>query len=626
MNKKFGGPVSLYILIVFTVCLFCGCGQAQGEAGSGTEVKKETEIKKVIEMETEIQDESEVKAKDEPEVQDEPGSEEKPETAVAAAEDIAYAVFPDIDTIREDVYRYYKRENNEKISEEELEAVKGKLSMYGQTIHSGDEFALMREWYNWDNARHVKVVFSEDLSDWREEDLEALKLLRGTVFVENHAETFPARALTYLTGAEELIFSMNTDLSDVTGTLPDGAQIPEQIKEVTLYQYQEGKYTTLLHTLEKSQVEKITVQRGADEENLPGFWLDNVAKIASLKELTLEDIPIRVREKASLSGCPLKKIEGYVDADTDLGFVEKLANLEEASCGVLGELDLSPFLEKEGLSFYLYFCRQIAERDEPGYEGESYIVCPAFNRAVGWPGESEDEKFLAIYQRGEDQGRVVECFTERFISCNEEKISNMWNYIPWIRVTDGSTVYEVRPEEEEGVDADFKLGSFRTDRMSLRDINFDGVKDIVLETGGFGAQMLNYEYGWIWDPAGGVYEYSPTYRLIVNPAVDQEHQLVRSFWRNSAGSHGWAIYRYEGGEFVEKSVLTEDFLLPNQIPEELAAPDVVEVIRWREEIMENGEVVEVKDSYAVEREGEETAYPDAYESYFAEDSYWADYH
>lgn len=534
------------------------------------------------------------------------------------------SILPANAAIREAIYSYYEREDNEKISDEEVEEAKGKLPLYDRTIHSGEELVLMREWYDWSDAEYLDfhVFFGADLDEWSEEELRALAFLTGEVYVESREDTFPVRALTYLTGAEKLIFSMDTDLSDVTGELPDGAQLPEQIKSVTLYRYREGKYTTLLHTLEKSQVETITVQRGADEENLPGFWLDDVAKIPSLRELVLEDIPIRVREKASLSACPLRKIEGYVDSDTDLGFVEKLAGLEEASCGVLEEMDLSPFLEKKGLSLYLYFCRQIAESEEPGYEGESYIVCPAFNRAVGWPGEPSDEKFPAIYQRREDQGRVVECFTERFISYNEEKISNMWSFAPWIRVTDGSAVYELRPEEEGDIDDDWRFGSYRTDQMSLTDINFDGAKDIVLRTGGFGAQMLNYEYGWIWDQAGGVYEYSPTYRLIGNPAVDQEHQIVRSFWRSSAGSHSWAIYRYEDGEFVEKSVLTEDFLLPDEAPEELTAPDVVEVIRWQEQIMENGEVAEVKNSYGVKREGEETVYPDAYASYYAEDSYW----
>lgn len=534
------------------------------------------------------------------------------------------SVLPANKTIREAIYSYYKREDNEKISDEEAEAAKGKLPLYDRTIHSGEELVLMREWYDWSDAEDLDfhVFFGADLDEWSEEELKALAILTGEVYVESREDTFPARALMYLTGAKEVLFAREEDLSDVTGDLPDGARLPEQIKTVTLYKYREGKYKVLLHVLEKSQVETITVRRDYEEENLQGFWLDDVVKIPSLRELVLDDILIRVREKASLSACPLRQIEGYVDSDTDLGFVQNLAKLEEASCGVLEELDLSPFLGKKGLSLYLYFCRQTAECEEAGYEGESYIVCPAFNRAVGWPGEPGDEKFPAIYQRREDQGRVVECFTERYISCNEEKISNMWSFAPWIRVTDGSTVYELRPEEEGNIDDDWRFGSYRTDRMSLTDINFDGAKDIVLETGGFGSQMLNYEYGWVWNQAGGAYEYLPTYRWIGNPSVDQEHQIVRSCWRNSAGSHSWAIYRYEGGEFVEKSVLTEEFLPPDEIPEELAAPDVAEVIRWQEEIMENGETAEVKNSYAVKREGEETVYPDAYESYHAEDSYW----
>lgn len=604
MNKKFGRPALLQILIVFAICLFCACGQIQNESKKEIEIKNEVEIKDETEAEKENAEWMES-------ADEEVAGEEFGDFAVNPA-------IPDSDTIRESIYDYYGREDGEWISDEEVEAVKGELSVYARTIHSGEEFALMREWFNWDNAQYMRIVFSEDLSEWREEDLEALKLLTGTVYVENSAEKFPARALTYLTGAEELLFSVNTDLLDVTGPLPDGAQIPEQIKSVTLYDYREGKYTTLLHTLESSQVEAITARRDYDVEILQGFCLDDVAKIDSLRELILEYIPIRVREKASLSGCQLRRIEGYVDSDTDLGFIEKLAGLEEVSCGVLEEMDLSPFLEKKGLSLYLYFCRQLAEFEEPGYEGESYIVCPAFNRAVSWPGEPGDEKFPAIYQRWEDQGRVVECFTERYLDYQEGKITNMWSFNPWIRVTDGSNVYELRVEEEEGENA---FGSFRSDHMSLTDINFDGIKDIVLASGGFGNQMLSRDFGWIWNRGSGVYEYSPTYTGIANSSVDQEHQIVRSFWRNSAGSHSWAIYRYVDGEFVEQSELTEDFLLPGEIPEELDAPEGADVIRWQEEIMENGKVVEVKNSYAV-MQGEDTVYPEVYESYYEEDSYW----
>ncbi|MDE7247492.1 MAG: hypothetical protein K2N43_06365 [Lachnospiraceae bacterium] len=612
MGKKFSRPALLKVLMVLAVCLFCICGHIQNESRKEAEIEKEAELEKILENlhEVEKKDEAENEEKNVElaEIADEEAVEEK----------ITYTnpAIPDSDTIRESIYDYYGREDGEEISEEEVYAVKGKLSAYARTIHSGEEFALMREWYNWDHARYMRVVFSEDLSEWREEDLEALELLPGIVYVESSTETFPARALTYLTGAEELFFSVDTDLSDVTGTLPDGAQIPEQIKSVTLHDYREGKYETLLHTLEKSQVETIVVRRDNDVEPLQGFCLDDVAGIASLKELTLEYITIRVREMTSLSDCPLQQIEGYVDSDTDLGFVEKLAGLEEVSCGVLEEMDLSPFLEKKDLSLYLHFCRQVAEHEEPGYEDESYIVCPAFNRAVSWPGEPGDEKFPAIYQRWEDQGRVVECFTELYIDYQENKITNMWNFDPWIRVTDGSKVYELRVEEEDG------FGGFRSDHMSLTDINFDGIKDIVLDSGGFGNQMLSLDFGWIWNRDSGMYEYSPSYNEIANASVDQEHQIVRSFWRNSAGSHSWAIYRYVDGAFVEQSELREDFLLPDEIPEGLDASDAPEVICWQEAIMENGEVVEIRNSYGIQRKGEEMVYPEIYESYYAEDSYW----
>lgn len=597
MSNKFQYSKLAELFLMFLLCLFCGCGQIQRET------------KEAVEPESEMRN---------------PKENAQEEAEDFSANDTS-AYLPDNEAIRESIYSYYGRKEDEEISGEELEAVKGKLSIYSPVIHSGEEFTLMREWYDWDNLdsySKVSVVFSEDLTDWREEDLEALKILKCNVSVESSGETVPVRALSYLTGATNLGFSDDSDITDVSGTMPEGRSFPQQIKRVWLNHYREGKYTELLRLLQDSQVEKITVRPDPEEKAVQRFWLDDVAGIDSLEELILEDITIRVRETASLSGCPLKRIEGYVDAETDLGFVEVCAGLEAAECGVLTEMDLSPFLEKRDLSLYLYFCRQIAESEERGYEGESYVVCPAFYKAVSWPGEPGDERFPAIYQRGYDQGRIVECFTERFLSYHEEKISNMWSFDPWIRVTDGSKVYELKPGQEEGVDEEYAFGSFRTDRMSLVDINFDGVEDIVLDAGGFGNQMLNYEFGWIWNRSTGAYEYEPTYLQIGNPSVDQEHQIVRSFWRNSAGSHGWAIYRYTDGAFEIQSELTEDFLLPGEIPEELAVPEDAEVIRWQETVFENGEPAEVKNAYAVQTEEGQNVYPKVYESYYEPDSYW----
>ena len=160
--------------------------------------------------------------------------------------------------------------------------------------------------------------------------------------------------------------------------------------------------------------------------------------------------------------------------------------------------------------------------------------------------------------------------------------------------------------------------------MTFEDINFDGVKDIVLEAGSYGTQALTYKYGWIWEQTSGRYEFSPAFAGIGNPVIDAEQQLVRSSWRNWAASHSWAIYRYVDGQFVMQGKLTEEPLFEEDIPPELEVPEDAEVWRWQEEIMEDGEVAEVINSYAIEAEGEETIYTDSerYESYYAKDSYW----
>lgn len=526
---------------------------------------------------------------------------------------------PDNDTIRESIYHHYNREEHEKVSEKEAAAVKGKLPAYYLTVRNGEEFALMREWYDWETVHNVTVYFSRDLEEWQEEDLRALKALDDTVCVESDSDTFPARALTYLTGAKEVHLFTRTDVSDVTGNLPENACFLSQIKAVSLYGYREGKYANLLRLLEDSQVETLTIRPDAGVESPQGFWLDDVAQTGTLKELVLENMVIRVREEASLEGCGLVQIEGFIDQDTDLCFVEKLAQLKEVTSRIVDERDLSPLLQRKGLSLYLEFYKKTSGFEEEDYGGSNFTVCPDFNRMVSLSLEGDDQ-FLGIYQRREDQGRVAECFvTEQYpeSSAGEGELY-LADKAPWIRVTDGSDVYELRPEEGLA----FEVGI--RNRMRFEDINFDGVKDIVLVAGYFGNQGLCYEFGWIWDQKSGRYVFSPTYSMIGNPSIDSRHQLVRSSWRNWAASHSWAIYRYVDGAFVMQGRLTEEPLDGDEIPAELEVPEDAEVWRWQEEIMENGEVAEVRNSYAVSVEGEETVYPEVHESYYAEDSYWGD--
>ncbi len=129
----------IWILMVFAVCLFGGCGQA---AESGRE---DTGAREKSGMETES------------------GVEEESETREEATR---HTNPMDNDTLRDSIYRYYGRDAHEKISKEEIEAVKGKLWANSVTIHDGEEFARLREWYNWDNVHSVIVYFSRDLQEW----------------------------------------------------------------------------------------------------------------------------------------------------------------------------------------------------------------------------------------------------------------------------------------------------------------------------------------------------------------------------------------------------------------------------------------------------------------------------
>lgn len=478
-----------------------------------------------------------------------------------------------------------------KEKEEESQINRNKRKPYSLTIHSGEEFASVRDLYDWDGLEkydYVRVVFSEDMKEWQEEELETLGILKGTVYVESSGETFPARALTYLTGAREVIVSGDSDMTDVSGTLPEGREFPKQIQAVTLMRYREGKYRTLLRVLQDSQVETIEVAADYGEE-YQEFWLDDAAAVGP-KEIVLERAVIRVRDEKALEDCLAERIQGYVDAETDLGFAARLPALEELTCTIIEERDLRPALDREGLSLYLELL-YLEEEETP---------------------EARDgEEMPCIYQRRYDQGRMVECFTEW--QGEDGRLCD-----PWLRVTDGAAVYELRPEVSEL----FGYGDYREDRMELKDINFDGIKDITLETGRYGNQGVVYDYGWIWNQNTGRYEYSPTYRDIANPSVDAEHQLVRSVWRNWAASHSWAIYRYVDGAYVMQSELTEEYIAQEDVQEELGLPEKAGLIRWQEWILESEGMGTIKNAYAVLFEGAEDRYPKVYESYFAQDSYW----
>lgn len=512
------------------------------------------------------------------------------------------------------------KEADSPLYEEELEARKGGLELTGVIqVHSGEELDILRTYFRLENVYQWNVEFTPDLEGWTEEQLEGLGDLKQTVRIcgaEGH--TVPAGVLPYFTGTEELEF----EVTDVTGQLPEGKIFPAHIKRVTFLFYETARYQNLLKCMQGSEVEELVCHGDGSVKAGAVFWLDEAAGCKELEYLDVDDSRIRVLDAEKLEGMKLRELAGVVDQRTDLSFINVLPALEKVTGAVVEERDLTPLLKKEKLGLRLRFCQDVADFDEDIYPDGRVIISPEWDAYFDWKEEEEEDgNFLAIYQRYMDEGRKVECFSVRAAYEEREKyMPGMYHVRTFLRVTDGEKVSLLDPAES--IDSDHRVfGDYQRDDFWLTDINFDGVKDIVLDRGSFGNQGAHYEYGWIWDRTQGEYVLSESYGNIINPRVDGEHKLVRSSWRNWAASHSWAIYRYENGEFVCKSMMTEE-PLPEEGREKVQAPEGAEIWQWTEEIYGKGGKVEKKSFTVTEAPGEKTEYPEDYYRFYEENSYW----
>ena len=333
-----------------------------------------------------------------------------------------------------------------------------------------------------------------------------------------------------------------------------------------------------------------------------------------LESLHVDDCRIRVRDAAKLTGMKLRVLEGVLDQETDFSFLDAVPSLEKVTGAVTEELDLGPLLEKENLGLRLRFCQEVGEFEEDLYPDGKVVARQEWDDFFGWKEEGEEDgNFLAVYQRLTDEGRKVECLSVRTFL----KDGYMQDVRTFLRVTDGGKMTLLNPEDV--VDSESMIfGEYQRDGFWLEDINFDGVKDIVLDRGSFGNQGAHYEYGWIWDREQEEYVFCESFAEIANPRADAGHKMIRSSWRNWAASHSWAIYRYQGGEFFCERRMTEE------IEVSAAAPEDTEVWRWVEETNENGVFVETKNFTVAHVPGEEDEYPEEYYGFFDEDSYWGE--
>lgn len=495
--------------------------------------------------------------------------------------------------IKECVYEQLGKEDGEPLYEEELADCEGKLHMYDAVIMSGEDLDFVRRYFDmpseWDvtfPAGKYEAAGTEPVMDgWSREQLEGLGYIEGDVCIRASEETIPVSVLSYFTKAESLSFIMR----DVTGEPPENWHFPENVKNVSLSYFSSAGYRNLMHYMEGSQIEQLSVYTDAGSTFPRIFWLDHVAGMKELRSLYLDDNAVRVRDKSSLKGMGLSYLQCRVDGSEDIAILNELSSLEKVSLAVTKEMDLTSLLSREKLELRLRFCRVEVEFDEDIYGEEEPVVIPSFDKSLRWRNDIRESVkpdkpgyFLAIYQRCMDAGRMIECFTVRFKEETGGDSYEIKNVVTFFRVTDGEKRQVIMTECATSPDSPF--GEYRRDNFQMQDINFDGIKDIVLDSGSQGTGAVSYDLAWIWDRESGEYTECESYRGIQNPSVDKKQKLIRSSWRNGAASHGFGIYRYEDGEFVMKSKMEESLLFDDEIPEELEVPEGGEVWEWVETI------------------------------------------
>lgn len=110
-------------------------------------------------------------------------------------------------------------------------------------------------------------------------------------------------------------------------------------------------------------------------------------------------------------------------------------------------------------------------------------------------------------------------------------------------------------KREQTVQVITSIGAEITDTLNqclhFVDANFDGYRDIVsaYADGGAGPNYVNIFY--LFDPAAKRFVYDEGLSALSQVEVDTINQVIRSAWRNGAGQHGAAKYRFINGKMEQ---------------------------------------------------------------------------
>lgn len=89
--------------------------------------------------------------------------------------------------------------------------------------------------------------------------------------------------------------------------------------------------------------------------------------------------------------------------------------------------------------------------------------------------------------------------------------------------------------------------AWNNENLYLIDVNFDNIKDVVVENGNYGAQGLLRYTVFLWE--NGKYRINDSFTEIENPSIDYKNKYILGSWRNNAASHGHAMYRFINNKY-----------------------------------------------------------------------------
>ena len=97
--------------------------------------------------------------------------------------------------------------------------------------------------------------------------------------------------------------------------------------------------------------------------------------------------------------------------------------------------------------------------------------------------------------------------------------------------------------------------AMKEDGIYLMDVNFDGMNDILIHDGSYGARGHSYYSCYLYN--GEEYELCKSFFDIPNPSIDTERKQILGYLYDNSGWQSFEIYTYQNGAFHKERELSE---------------------------------------------------------------------